>query len=81
MSAPDAQILEWAAREERVVLTHDVTTMTHHAHERVRTGLRLPGVIAVHQQAPLRTIIEDLLLVIECLGDDELEGQVRYLPL
>lgn len=81
MSAHDRQILEWAARDDRVVLTHDVTTMTRYAHERVRAGERMPGVVAVHQQAPLRVVIEDLILVVDCTGDEELEGQVRYVPL
>ena len=30
----DPSLLEWAAREGRILLTHDMTTMTHHAYER-----------------------------------------------
>ncbi|MGQ0605104.1 MAG: DUF5615 family PIN-like protein [Anaerolineales bacterium] len=37
-SADDPSILEWAARENRVLLTHDVTTMTRYAYERVQAG-------------------------------------------
>ncbi len=33
----DSAVLEWAAREARILLTHDVTTMTRHARERVRS--------------------------------------------
>ena len=33
--AVDPDVLEWAAREGRVLLTHDVATMTRHAYERV----------------------------------------------
>ena len=36
--AGDPAVLEWAAAEGRVVLTHDVSTMTKHAYERVRAG-------------------------------------------
>lgn len=33
--ADDARVLEWAAQEGRVLLTHDVSTMTRYAYERV----------------------------------------------
>jgi predicted nuclease of predicted toxin-antitoxin system len=36
--ADDPAVLEWAAREGRVLLTHDVATMTRYAYERVRAG-------------------------------------------
>jgi len=45
----DATILEWAAREGRVLLTHDVNTMVGHADERVRRGDHHAGVIKVPQ--------------------------------
>jgi hypothetical protein len=44
---PDPDVLAWAAEEGRIVLTHDVTTMTRHALERVARGEAMPGVIAV----------------------------------
>lgn len=47
---PDPEIVIWAAAEARILLTHDVTTMTRHALERVARGEPMPGVIAVHQR-------------------------------
>jgi len=46
----DPEVLAWAAEEDRVLLTHDVTTMTRHALERIARGEPVPGVIAVHQR-------------------------------
>lgn len=77
----DPAILEWAAREGRVLLTHDVETMTDFAYDRVRQGLPMPGVFEVSQSAPIGKTIEDILLLAECSLDSEWEGQVRYLPL
>ena len=42
--AEDPVILEWAADEGRVVVTHDAATLTYYAYERVRAGLSMPGV-------------------------------------
>ncbi len=36
--ADDPNVLEWAAQEGRVLLTHDVATITQYAYERVEAG-------------------------------------------
>jgi hypothetical protein len=79
--ADDPTVLEWAARENRVLLTHDVSTMTYHAYERVRAGLPMPGVFEVSRRVGIGQAIDDILLVAGCSQDGEWEGQVRYLPL
>ena len=77
----DPAILEWAAQEGRVVLTHDVATMAHHAYERVRANKPMPGLIEVSDDLPLGTVIEDILLLAEYSDLHEWEGQVVYLPI
>lgn len=79
--ADDRAVLEWAAREERVLLTHDVSTITRYAYERVQAGLPMPGVFEVSRDVPLGRAIEDLLLLAEYSLPSEWEGQIRYLPL
>ena len=77
----DSTVLEWAAQDGRVLLTHAVSTMTAHAYARVTSGLPMPGVFAVSQLAPISQVIEDLLLLAKCSLVGEWEGQVRYVPL
>lgn len=36
--ADDATVLEWAAQEGRILLTHAVTMLTRYAYERIRAG-------------------------------------------
>jgi len=79
--ADDPSVLEWAAQEGRVLLTHDVSTITHYAYDRVREGMRMPGVFEVSRGLPVGAVIEDILLLAECSLESEWEGQVRYLPL
>lgn len=76
----DPTILAWAAQEERILLTHDVSTITRYAYDRVKQGQLMPGVIEINLDAPIGQVIEDLLLLIECSLDRELEGQIQYLP-
>ena len=77
----DPTVLEWAAQENRVLLTHDVATITRYAYERVADFKPMPGVIEVTSDAPIGRVIEDLLLLQECSLEGELEGQIYYLPL
>jgi hypothetical protein len=79
--ADDPTVLEWAAQERRVLLTHDVSTVTHYAYERVEAGQSMPGVFEVSRDVPIGVAVEDILLLAECSLDDEWEGQVQYLPL
>jgi hypothetical protein len=79
--ASDDRVLDWAADEGRVLLTHDVATITPCACERVRAGERMPGVFEVSAMTPIQVAIEDILLLAECSLENEWEGQVRHLPL
>lgn len=79
--ADDPDILEWAAQFGRVVLTHDVTTMTRHAYDRVTQRKPMPGVFEVGRHVPVGVAIDEILLIAECSLEGEWEGQVRYLPL
>lgn len=79
--ADDPTVLEWAAQQGRVVLTHDVTTMTRFAYDRIQAGLPMPGVFEVSRRVPVGLAIEEILLLAECSLEGEWEGQVRFIPL
>jgi len=79
--ASDPEVLEWAARQDRVLLTHDVSTLSKHAYERVAAGQPMPGVFEVGTGLSVARAIEDLLLIVECSFEREWDAQVRYLPL
>jgi hypothetical protein len=79
--ADDPTVLDWAARTGRIPLTHDVTTITRYAYDRVRANLPMPGVVEVKRELPVGRAIEEILLLAECSLEGEWEGQVRYLPL
>lgn len=79
--ASDEVVLEWAAREGRVLLSHDVSTLTRYAYDRVKARLPMPGVFEVSRAVPVSAAIEDILLLAELSLPREWEGQIRYLPL
>ena len=77
----DPQILEWAARERRVLLTHDVATITKYAYQRVEAGLPMTGVFEISPTVSIGIAIDDILLLAEASLENEWEGQILYLPL
>ena len=79
--ASDPAVLEWAAREKRVLLTHDVSTITRHAIDRIETGQSMPGVFEIDDAARIGRVIEDILLLAELSLEGEWEGQIGYVPL
>ncbi|MBX3056454.1 MAG: DUF5615 family PIN-like protein [Anaerolineae bacterium] len=81
MGQADSILLAWAEHEGRVLLTHDVSTMTDHAYERMHRGHRVAGVIEVPQSLAIGQAIEDILLIANLSSGEELENQVQYLPL
>ena len=77
----DPVILEWAAREGRLLLTHDARTMAGYAYDRVIRGLAMPGVFEVKPNRATRVVAEDIVLIAQCSEPADWSDQVRYLPL
>jgi hypothetical protein len=79
--ASDMLILDWAARERRVVLSHDIATMPDQAYDRIRQGLAMPGPVVIPELLALAAAIEELAIVVEASVEGEWEGRVLHLPL
>lgn len=77
----DDVILEWAAKENRILLTHDAATITKYANDRIRAEQKMPGVIEVRRSVSIGVAIDDILLLVEASNEGELENQIVYLPL
>lgn len=77
----DPAVLEFAAVQNRIFVTHDLRTVPKHAYERVKAGLSMPGVIAVPDDLPIGQVIEDLSVLVECAATSELDQLVFYMPL
>jgi Domain of unknown function (DUF5615) len=81
LGADDPRVLEWAAQEGRVLLTHDVSTMTRYEYDRVQEGHPMPGVFEISRDLPIGRAIDEILLLAKCSLEGKWEGPVRYLPL
>jgi len=77
----DPAILDWAASNGRILLTHDRATMPDFAYERLSQGQQMSGLFVINDRMPVRQVIDELLLLLDCTEQDEWKGIVLYLPL
>ncbi|MEQ1604556.1 MAG: DUF5615 family PIN-like protein [Pyrinomonadaceae bacterium] len=78
---PDPEVLEFAASEDRVILSHDLSSMEFHARARIQAGKVMPGLFLIRQSRPIGPSIEDIVTLAECSRDGEWTNRVEYLPL
>jgi hypothetical protein len=79
--ASDPDILEWAASENRILLTHDRATMPGFAYERVNNSKPMPGVVIVSDHLSIGDAIQEILILVNCSTHKDWENQVIYIPL
>jgi len=80
-AAADPVILERAASEGLVLLTHDRQTVPGFAYARVAAGEPMPGVFLVSKRLPIGQAIDEILLAIYCLSPEECKNAVKYFPM
>jgi predicted nuclease of predicted toxin-antitoxin system len=80
-AAADSVILEQAALEGRILLTHDRQTLPRFAYARVSAGEPMPGVFLVSKALSIGQAIDEIPLAIHCLAPAECKDIVRYFPM
>ncbi len=79
--AQDAALVQWAAVNQPVLVTHDRKTRLKATYERMRSGQTIAGLVIVRKELRLVRAIEDLVLLLECCTETDLENQVVFIPL
>jgi hypothetical protein len=76
----DHIILEWAFQANRVLLTHDVSTIPMFAEARIASGLATAGIVVVIDDSLIGRVIEDLLFLAD-YNVGEWENTIWFVPL
>jgi hypothetical protein len=79
--ADDPTILDRAANNDYILLTHDRATVPAFAYERLDAGLPMSGVFVLNDRVQPRRAIDERLLIDECSEQEEWTNLVMYLPL
>jgi hypothetical protein len=76
----DSEILERAASDGRILVTHDRRTMLAHFRDRLKAGKPSPGIFVVSQGASLGQVVSAIVLAWSASEPSEWRGQVHHLP-
>ncbi len=77
----DSSVLAWAAAHNRVVITHDVNTMTKYAYARLEAGQSIPGLVVIPKELAIGSAIEELIILLTCGDPAEFSNRIIHLPL
>ena len=77
----DPEVLDWAVTHNRVVITHDVNTMTKYAYARLDAGQPLSGMVIIPKELAIGSAIEELAMLLTCSHPEEFPNRVIHLPL
>jgi len=81
VATDDREILAWAADNERILLTHDLATMTAYAYQRIAAGHPMPGVFYLSNRLPVGRAIAELLTILACTEPADWNGRTAFIPL
>jgi predicted nuclease of predicted toxin-antitoxin system len=77
---PDPDVLVFAAQEGRVLLSHDVNTMTLHFANMLNQGQQSAGVILIRQTISYHRAIEAIYLVWAASAPEDWVNVLDFLP-
>jgi hypothetical protein len=77
---PDPVLLDRAAEENRVLVSHDRRTMFHHFRRHLAAGKSSPGLLIVSQNASVAAVVDAIVVLWVAAEPQELRDQVFHLP-
>lgn len=76
----DLTVLQIAAEQNRILVSHDIKTVPKHFQHFVARRAS-PGVILIPQKLPVSTAIAQLVMIWVASEAEEWVNQIRFLPL
>jgi hypothetical protein len=77
----DLGVLALAAESQRVLVSHDISTMPPHFRALRKAGRDISGVFSIHQSLDVGMAIDELLLIWLTSQASEWENRLAWLPL
>jgi hypothetical protein len=77
----DESLIEWAMRENRIVVSHDRNTLIGTHDKMVANGRTTPGVWIIRRQSSIPSLVEFLVFAGVCCDATEFASRVEFIPL
>jgi len=80
LGARDSEVLLWAERQSRLLITEDRHTMASHLHRHLAGGHRSPGILIARFGIGMRQLLECLILVAHAGQPSDFADSITYIP-
>jgi hypothetical protein len=80
LGADDSALLCWAEREQRIIVTHDLDTMTTHLRVHAASGRHSPGVFMIRHRCTLPQIVTFLRDAAYASEPAEWQDRIQFIP-
>ena len=77
----DPEVLAVAAQQQRILVSHDVSTMPGHFQRFLATSGESPGVFLIPQSLPIAVAIDEIVLIWVASEASEWRNRIVWLPL
>ena len=78
---PDSEILNWCEQNGFILVTNNRKSMPRHLADHLAEGRSIPGIVTIDLNAPIRAVLEDLILIAGASRADEFLNRIVYVPL
>jgi Domain of unknown function (DUF5615) len=76
----DPEVLSWAEREDRILISYDKNTMPGHLNDHLLRGNNSPGVLIVRETVPLAEVVDYLVILAYASDPWEWADRVDFIP-
>jgi hypothetical protein len=80
LAIDDPEILVWAERDERILVTEDRHTMVSHLQAHLSVGHRSPGILILRPGQRMRELVECLVLIAYAGEAGDFADMITYIP-
>ncbi len=80
LGAADPEILLWAEREDRILVTFDKSTTANHLANHLRAGHHSPGIFMLRRGCQVADVVAHLALVVQASEAWEWQDRIEFVP-
>lgn len=78
--ASDEEVIDWAYREKRILITHDRKTIPDIVRERYLANQPVGGIVLIQAGLSIIEAVEDLGILLHCMSPEEMTNMVQTIP-
>ncbi len=80
LGTTDPDVLIWAEREGRILLSRDFSSLPGHLVQHLRTGRHAPGIFLLRPRASLSAVLGDLVVTAHAGDAADFQDAIRVIP-